>query len=190
MVSVFEQRIRSPFKALLTLEMPVIASLVVCAYLLLGTGAFALSENWSFIDGLYRPSFLHLIADDNSYFSSVTLTTVGYGDMIPHSTEGKIFNALYIIVGVAGIASALGWLGGYLVSRQVSVIESATGVHFDEPSLWNEFRKVRSIPFSLSLTQSSSSLSSASLSSCSLDPSFSSSQKKLKTSPQPCTTRS
>lgn len=34
------------------------------------------------------------------YFSVVTLTTVGYGDIVPHTNFGKIFTTFYIFVGV------------------------------------------------------------------------------------------
>jgi voltage-gated potassium channel len=34
------------------------------------------------------------------YFSVVTLATVGYGDITPHTDAGKIFTTLYILTGV------------------------------------------------------------------------------------------
>lgn len=39
------------------------------------------------------------------YFSVVTLSTVGYGDITPHTTFGKIFTTFYIFAGVGIIAS-------------------------------------------------------------------------------------
>jgi voltage-gated potassium channel len=37
---------------------------------------------------------------DAYYFSVVTLATVGYGDITPHTTFGKIFTTFYILAGV------------------------------------------------------------------------------------------
>jgi voltage-gated potassium channel len=37
---------------------------------------------------------------DAYYFSVVTLATVGYGDLVPHTTFGKIFTTFYIFIGV------------------------------------------------------------------------------------------
>lgn len=39
------------------------------------------------------------------YFSVVTLSTVGYGDITPHTDAGKIFTTFYIFAGV-GIITA------------------------------------------------------------------------------------
>lgn len=52
----------------------------------LGTIMYRLLENWAWIDCLY--------------FSVVTLTTVGYGDIAPTTTGGKLFTIFYIIVGL------------------------------------------------------------------------------------------
>ncbi len=39
------------------------------------------------------------------YFSVITLTTVGYGDITPHTDVGKIFTTLYIFAGVGIITT-------------------------------------------------------------------------------------
>lgn len=39
------------------------------------------------------------------YFSVVTLSTVGYGDITPHTNFGKIFTTFYIFVGVGIITT-------------------------------------------------------------------------------------
>ncbi|MBI3494809.1 two pore domain potassium channel family protein [Candidatus Saccharibacteria bacterium] len=34
------------------------------------------------------------------YFSVITLTTVGYGDITPHTSLGKIFTTFYVLMGI------------------------------------------------------------------------------------------
>lgn len=38
---------------------------------------------------------------DSIYFTVITLATVGYGDITPHTAIGKIFTIFYVITGVA-----------------------------------------------------------------------------------------
>jgi voltage-gated potassium channel len=51
-----------------------------------GTGFYSIVEGLRFVDALY--------------FSVVTLTTVGYGDFAPETDAGKLFTAVYVLVGV------------------------------------------------------------------------------------------
>ncbi|MFC1967285.1 potassium channel family protein [Chloroflexota bacterium] len=56
------------------------------AVLLVGTFGFMILENLSFTDALY--------------FTIVTISTVGYGDIHPTGTAGKLFNIVLIILGI------------------------------------------------------------------------------------------
>ena len=38
---------------------------------------------------------------DSFYFSAVTLTTVGYGDIVPQTDVGKVFAVIYMFFGLA-----------------------------------------------------------------------------------------
>jgi hypothetical protein len=53
--------------------------------------------------------FYHFVEDwswlDSFYFSTVTLTTIGYGDLVPHTAAGKLFTIFYVLAGV-GILGA------------------------------------------------------------------------------------
>jgi len=59
--------------------------------LLMGMFTYHHLEGWSYVDALY--------------FSIITLTTIGYGDFSPQTTEGKLFTIFYIILGVGMILS-------------------------------------------------------------------------------------
>ncbi len=52
----------------------------------LGTFMYRYLEGWEWIDCLY--------------FSVVTLTTVGYGDIAPTTSAGKMFTIFYIVLGL------------------------------------------------------------------------------------------
>ncbi len=54
--------------------------------LALGSIVYRVLEGWSWIDSIY--------------FSLITLTTIGYGDFSPQTTEGKLFTIFYILIGV------------------------------------------------------------------------------------------
>lgn len=39
------------------------------------------------------------------YFCTITLATVGYGDIVPHTDTGKIFTIFYVLIGIGIIAT-------------------------------------------------------------------------------------
>jgi voltage-gated potassium channel len=56
------------------------------AALITGTAFYHLVEHLSWLDAYY--------------FSVITLATVGYGDITPHTAAGKIFTTFYVLFGV------------------------------------------------------------------------------------------
>ncbi len=54
--------------------------------LVLGTIVYHYVEKWSWLDSLY--------------FSTITLTTIGYGDFAPQTDVGKAFTIVYIAIGI------------------------------------------------------------------------------------------
>ncbi len=63
------------------------AFLGILSLLFVGSFAYQYLEGWSFIDSLY--------------FTSVTITTVGYGDLHPSSDISKVFTIVLALSGVA-----------------------------------------------------------------------------------------
>ena len=61
-------------------------SVIAVGMIMLGTIFYSNVEGWRVIDSLY--------------FSVITLTTVGYGDLTPQTDAGKLFTIFYILIGV------------------------------------------------------------------------------------------
>lgn len=59
---------------------------VVILILLIGMVFYHFVENWRYLDAIY--------------FSSTTLTAVGYGDFSPRTDAGKIFTIFYQFIGI------------------------------------------------------------------------------------------
>lgn len=96
------------------------SGLAVCLYLCAGVLLGTLLESWSVSDSLY--------------FSIVTLTTVGYGDLHPTTYAGRIYCAIYIIIGVAMITVALGIVGEYVMDKLDGDEEAYR--NFDPKKFW------------------------------------------------------
>mmetsp|Transcript_35154 Transcript_35154/g.74174 ORF Transcript_35154/g.74174 Transcript_35154/m.74174 type:complete len:467 (+) Transcript_35154:121-1521(+) len=79
---------------------------------LLAIGVVAFSfvfEEWSIIDSLY--------------FTTILLTTVGYGDLTPSGVGGKLFSSLFALVGIVLFGLALGVMGSQLVEAEIEEFE-------------------------------------------------------------------
>ena len=88
-------------------RMQILLTLGLCV---LGTGTvvFHFVEGWSWID--------------SAYFSTVTIATVGFGDLHPVTTLGKLFVMVYIGVGV-GIFVAIFAFLSYVDLEKLSADE-------------------------------------------------------------------
>ncbi|MEK6334673.1 MAG: potassium channel protein [Acidobacteriota bacterium] len=69
------------------------ALLALAAAILFGTAGFSLIEGWSLTDSLY--------------VTVQTLTTVGYGDVPPRSSLGRVFAVVVMLLGAGGVALAV-----------------------------------------------------------------------------------
>ena len=66
--------------------------IALIAIIVAGCVFYPLVEGWSLVDSFY--------------FCIASLTTVGYGDIAPETTAGKLFTSFYIVSGVAIFAAA------------------------------------------------------------------------------------
>jgi voltage-gated potassium channel len=66
-------------------------ALLVISLLLAGTVFYTLVEGWSIVDAVY--------------FCSMSLATVGYGDIVPETDAAKIFTVVYVLAGIGILVS-------------------------------------------------------------------------------------
>jgi len=85
---------------------PEFRGLLSLVLITLGTGTLVYHwvEGWNLLDSLY--------------FSVVTLTTIGFGDLSPKTAVGKIFTMIYILVGLGILAGFIRALASYTVKHQ------------------------------------------------------------------------
>lgn len=60
---------------------------------------------------------------DGIWWAWVTVTTVGYGDIVPQTPAGKLFGALLILLGVALFALMTASFSSFFIGRDVSRVE-------------------------------------------------------------------
>ena len=77
---------------------------LVIVTLTAGTLFYRQAEGWSLLDSLY--------------FSVITLTTVGYGDLSPSTASAKTFTIFYIFVGVGIILGFVNVIAERSLSNQ------------------------------------------------------------------------
>ena len=92
---------RSVWGSLKDPEFEALFSLVLVV-LGVGTVFYHYNENWTWLDSLF--------------FSVTTLTTVGYGNLVPHTDAGKIFTIFYLFVGIGILLSFI----TYVADRSIA----------------------------------------------------------------------
>ena len=79
--------------------------LSVVAILVVGTTFYTLVEDWSVIEALY--------------FTVITLTTIGYGDLHPTTEFSRVFTIFFVLAGVSTLLGFLNFILGRTVKDQV-----------------------------------------------------------------------
>lgn len=90
--------------------MPEVVSALYAIFslVLFGTIMYRLLEKWTWVNSFY--------------FSVSTLSTVGYGDLLPSTDMSKLFTAFYILAGVTVSFAALGIIGNKYLEIKSAVI--------------------------------------------------------------------
>ncbi len=70
----------------------------------LATLFFATIEGWSYVDALY--------------FAVMTIATVGYGDLTPATTAGKLGAVVYVIVGLGIFVAAVTAIADAVIAQR------------------------------------------------------------------------
>ena len=68
-------------------------AVIVSSFVFVGTVFYRMVEDWSWVDSFY--------------FSVMTLTTVGYGDLAPTTDGGKIFTTIFVFGGLGIVLTFL-----------------------------------------------------------------------------------
>ena len=88
--------------------------LILGAMVIIATGTvfYTLAEGWSVVDSLY--------------FTVITLTTIGYGDLHPTTDLAKIFTIFFVIAGVSFILGFLNFVIGRAVKERVERMQKGS----------------------------------------------------------------
>lgn len=89
-------------------------ALVLGAALVYGTAGFRVVEGFGLVDSLYM--------------TVITLTTVGFGEVRPLGTGGRLFTISLIVVGMVGALSVLGAVTATLASGELGTILKRRGM--------------------------------------------------------------
>ena len=94
--------VRATFAACAEPEFRALLSLMIIM-LFSGTIFYVSNEGWSYIDALY--------------FCVMTMSTVGYGDLVPTSSTSKIFTMVYAVVSIGVFVALASKLAQAMLTR-------------------------------------------------------------------------
>jgi hypothetical protein len=81
--------------------------------LIMGTTVYHHIEGWS-----WTTSF---------YFTVCTVTTIGYGDVVPTSESSRLFTAFFALAGVSVALASFGIIGANYLKRGQEILERMRG---------------------------------------------------------------
>jgi len=85
-----------------------LAIVLIFGILLGGTFVYMQLEGWGWVDSLY--------------FAASTITTVGYGDLVPSTEVSKLFTVAYMLAGIALVLYSISLVGRYYAETQFEEI--------------------------------------------------------------------
>ncbi|GAQ82285.1 Tandem pore domain K+ channel [Klebsormidium nitens] len=105
------------------------AAVALLVYLFLGMLTYALQRDE------FRGVTTHPVID-SMYFSMVTMTTTGYGDLVPFTKKAKLFASLFAFAGLVLFGVLISGAGHYLIDKQERLLLEAARRRLDRG---NEF---------------------------------------------------
>lgn len=91
---------------------------LILAYYTFGVVYYSQTEDWTFVESIY--------------FVTVTLTTVGYGDLLPTTDASKLMTCGFVFFGIALVGTAL----GMIASHVIETLENLDGEEKDIDHPW------------------------------------------------------
>ena len=90
-----------------------VRSLLLFTFGLIGlaTVLFRFIEGWSWLDA--------------AFFAVITISTVGYGNLVPETAAGKFVTMAYILIGLGVFVAATSSVAEVLLSRRARLREAA-----------------------------------------------------------------
>jgi len=86
----------------------IFAVAILFGWIIVGMLVFHGLESWTWIESLY--------------FSVATISTVGYGDIVPTNDASRLFIVFYILIGVSIGIATLSLIGSQIVKKRVHKI--------------------------------------------------------------------
>ncbi len=96
------------------MELPLLyqCALMFCLHIFISVIAFSfVLSNWSIVDSIY--------------FSVVTFTTVGFGDLVPDTHLARVFTCFFSVSGVICLGFIIGAVGNTVIETQEKALEKA-----------------------------------------------------------------
>jgi len=90
--------------------------MVICI-MVIGTFFYSLLEGWNLIDSFY--------------FTVMTLSTVGYGDLFPTTNATKLFTVAYVLIGVYIFFYTVKIFASYYFEKKRSGVSKAISQSFE-----------------------------------------------------------